>query len=497
MFVRHSGSAPIAVSFLLLVTSIAFAQAGRSSTESEGASPRTWTDATGQYRIVATMINYEHGQVHLRKADGQMATVPLSKLSQADQRWVRRELARTRAAGKQSPNERPEPSRTASGWPGWRGPMRDGKSPDTGLLKQWPPDGPELVWSVDTIGKGYSSVAVANDTVYITGDANHRLTLYAFDLDGRPRWQRDIDAAWTKSPPGSRSTPSIDGGNLYLVSGNGVVGCFDATNGRPKWQRNMREFGGSTPNWGYAESVLIYENLAVITPGGDNCIVALDKTNGRPVWTSQGFRAGAHYSSCYAFTHDGVPMIVNGTAEGIVCVEPRSGGMLWSNPFSARNTANCPTPVFGDGHVFWANGYGKGGVCLRLTADRGRVSAQQAWTTRDMVCHHGGYIIEDGHIYGNNGQGWACLDLPTGRQLWHERGVGKGSLCFADDMLYLFAESGGKMGLATCSPEGFEMRGSFSVAGSGPSWAHPVVIGGRLYIRYDTNLYCYDVRADR
>jgi outer membrane protein assembly factor BamB len=124
------------------------------------------------------------------------------------------------------------------------------------------------------------------------------------------------------------------------------------------------------------------------------------------------------------------------------------------------------------------------------------VAAEQAWTTSDMVCHHGGYIIHKGHVYGNNGSGWACLELQTGQQQWHERGVGKGSLCYADGMLYLFGESGGKVGLATCTPDGFEMRGSFSVAGNGPSWAHPVVIGGRLYIRYDTNLYCYKVRAD-
>jgi outer membrane protein assembly factor BamB len=257
----------------------------------------------------------------------------------------------------------------------------------------------------------------------------------------------------------------------------------------------MGEFGGQPPNWGYSESVLIHENLAIVTPGGNNCIVALDKSNGRPAWTSQGVRAAAQYSSCYACTHDGVPMIINGTAEGIVSVDPRSGRMLWSNPFSARNTANCPTPVYADGYVFWANGYGKGGICLKLTASGGRIAAQQAWTTRDMVCHHGGYVIHDGHIYGNNGSGWACLELQTGQQRWHERGVGKGSLCYADGMLYLFGESRGQVGLATCSPDGFEMRGSFSVEGEGPSWAHPVVIGGRLYIRYDTNLYCYHVEA--
>jgi outer membrane protein assembly factor BamB len=173
----------------------------------------------------------------------------------------------------------------------------------------------------------------------------------------------------------------------------------------------------------------------------------------------------------------------------------KNGEKLWSNPWSSHNTANCPTPAYADDHVFWANGYGKGGVCVRLRASGSKLSAQEAWTTRDMNCHHGGYVIHEGYIYGNAGNGWACLDLKTGDQKWHERGVGKGSLCWADGMLYLFGESGGKVGLATCSPEGMEMRGQFSVEGNGPSWAHPVVAGGRLYVRYDTHLYCFDVRG--
>jgi outer membrane protein assembly factor BamB len=144
--------------------------------------------------------------------------------------------------------------------------------------------------------------------------------------------------------------------------------------------------------------------------------------------------------------------------------------------------------------VFWANGYGKGGICLKL--GNGGAVATQVWTTGDMVSHHGGYIVHQGHIYGNNdNRGWSCLELTTGRTVWQARGVGKGSLCFADDMLYLFGEKGGRVGLATCSPTGLEMRGEFSVAGDGPSWAHPVVIGGRMYIRYADNLYCFDVRA--
>jgi outer membrane protein assembly factor BamB len=455
---------------------------------------RTWTDSTGKYRTEAAMVDYADGKVHLRLRNGRTVLVPRTRLSAADQRYLREELKRRRT---QPPPAEPSPTgpvTSAGDWPGWRGQRRDGKSSDTGLLKQWPATGPPLLWKIPGLGKGFSTVAVTGGTIYTSGDLGGQLMLLAYDLDGNPKWKMAHDAAWTKNHPGSRSTPVIDGDSLYIVSGHGKVGCYDAKSGQPKWTRHFREMGGSTPNWGYAESVLIVENLAVVTPGGENCIVALNKTNGQPVWSSKGFSAGAQYGSCIPALYQGVPMIVAGTHGGVVGVDARNGRALFSNPFSSGNTANCPDPAYADGHVFWANGYGKGGICLRLGATGGGVAAQQAWTTRDMVCHHGGYIIHEGHIYGNHSNGWACLDLKTGRPLWQDRGVGKGSLCYADGMLYLFSEDGGKAGLATCSPEGFELRGTFQVQGAGPSWAHPVVTGGRLYLRYDDNLYCFDVK---
>ena len=382
-------------------------------------------------------------------------------------------------------------------WPGWRGPLRDGKSPDTGLLKEWPAGGPGLLWQTGDIGRGFSSVAVSGGMVYLTGDVSGELVLSAFDLEGQSQWQKTVDSAWTRSHPGSRSTPVIDDGKLYLVSGPGLIGCYDAKTGDQLWTRRMREFGGRTPGWGYSESVLIYNDLAVVTPGGSNCIVALNKASGDTVWQSQGYRAPVQYCSCIAFTYDGVPMIVTGTRAGIVGVDARDGSLLWSNSWSANNTANCPTPAYSNGYVFWANGYGKGGICLKLNVKGGRVSAEAAWTTRDMVCHHGGYVIHEGYVYGNHGGGWACLELETGQRQWYAKGVRKGSLCFADGMLYLFGERRGAVGLATCSPDGMEMKGRFSVQGRGYSWAHPVVIGGRLYIRYGTNLYCYNVKAEQ
>jgi outer membrane protein assembly factor BamB len=233
----------------------------------------------------------------------------------------------------------------------------------------------------------------------------------------------------------------------------------------------------------------------VAKSGGEKCIVALDKLTGEIRWTSSGFYAGPEYSSCIAFDFEGQPLICTGTRSGLVCVDATNGKLLWSNDFCTNNTANCPTPVYSDGHVFWSNGYGKGSICMKLKTDGNTVTADVAWSNKEMVCQHGGYIVHRGHIFGNHNGGWSCLNLKTGEQLWDEEAVGKGSLCYADGMLYLFSETDGVAGLATCSPEGLEMKGQMQVEGSGRSWAHPVVIGGRLYLRYAGNLYCFDVRG--
>ena len=380
-------------------------------------------------------------------------------------------------------------------WPGWLGPNRDGKSPDTGLLKEWPAGGPKLLWKVDGIGVGFSSVAVAGGKVYITGDKGGKLMLFALDLEGTKLWEVEHGQA-RGGPDGSRASPVLDGQNLYLLNGHGLVGCFDAKTGKRKWSRAAEEFGGSPGGWGYAESVLIDGNRAIFKPGGKQCIAALDKKTGRTLWTSSGFSAGPEYGSCILVEFEGRRLIVTGTAAGLVCVDAANGRLLWSNKWSANNTANCPTPAYADGYVFWSNGYGKGGICMKLNRQGKRISADVAWTTRELVCHHGGYVIHEGYIYGNHEGGWTCLELATGKRMWFERAVGKGSLCFADGMLYLFGEDGGRAALATCSPDGLKTTGSVTVQGSGPSWAHPVVIGRRLYLRYDTNLYCFDVAAE-
>ncbi len=194
-----------------------------------------------------------------------------------------------------------------SEWPSWLGPNHDGKSLDTGLLKKWPAAGPKLLWTAENIGRGFSSVAVAGEKVFISGDRDGKLMIFAFDLDGKPLWKAECGQNFHD---GAQASPVIDSGNLYLLNGHGLIGCYDAASGEKKWSHEAKEFGGSAGGWGYAESVLIYKNLAIFKPGGKNCIVALDKTNGEPIWKSTGFKAGPEYGSCIAATFEGQSMII-------------------------------------------------------------------------------------------------------------------------------------------------------------------------------------------
>ena len=379
-------------------------------------------------------------------------------------------------------------------WTGWLGSNRDGKSDETGLLKSWPTNGPTLAWKAVGLGQGFSSATVAGGVIYSTGIKEGHLYLTALNRDGSPKWSKDVQTGFVNNYPGARSTPTYDNGNVYVETDLGTVGCYDAATGEKQWTRKLSEFGGRPPQWGFAESVLVAGDLAIVTPGGTNCIVALNRKTGATVWASGPF-AAAHYSSPIFVRYQGVEMIVNGTQGGLIAVDAKTGRTLWTNDFSAGNTANCPTPAFSDGYVFWANGYGKGGICLKLDVTDGKVTATEVWRTHDMVCHHGGYIIHDGYIYGNNGSGWVCLELKTGRKSWQEQAVGKGSLCYADGMLYLFGENGGRVGLGPAVPTAFKLTGEFAVKGKGPSWAHPVIADGRLFLRYDDCLYAYDLKA--
>jgi outer membrane protein assembly factor BamB len=375
---------------------------------------------------------------------------------------------------------------------------RDGKSSDKGLLKSWPEGGPKLLWKVEGIGNGYSSVAVADGAIYTTGQKgdDDTLVLTALSLDGKVKWTATVGPGFTSNHPGARSTPTWDSGRIYLESGKGLVGCWDARSGKRIWARKLSEFEGRAGPWGYSESVLIAGDMAIVTPGGEKVgLVALDKKTGKTIWKSKPFEE-ANYTSPLYVVHEKIPMVVVGTAGGLLAVSAKTGGTFWTNQFSYGNTANVTTPVYAGGLLYWSNGYGMGGICLKLKAASGKITASEAWTTSEMSCQVGGYVVVDGHIYGfGDNTGWLCLEMATGKRKWVNDDFAKGSICYADGMLYLYDEDGGNVALATASPKSMKITGRFSVEGDEHSWAPPVVVGGRLLLRYGDNLYAYDVKA--
>ncbi len=372
-------------------------------------------------------------------------------------------------------------------WPCWLGSNHDSKSLDKGLLKEWPEGGPKQLWKNSEVGAGFSSAAVAGGKIYVTGTVKGKGTLTALDGNGKVLWTADCGRQRGQSYPNS---PAVDGSNVYTLDANGLLIGHDAENGKKKWSREMREFGGGSHEHGYTESPLVFEDKVIFAPGGKNCIVAFDKNTGKDVWKSTGFADGIMYSSCIGFVFDGKPMIVDGTGGGLRCVNAKTGELLWKDR-SCVAPWSVPTPCFGEGCVIWANGYGKGGVCMKLNQDG---TAKQAWTSRDMECLTGNYVIDNGYIYASHGEASTCLDLKTGKKKWVERGAGGGYLCWADGMLYTLSK-GGDAGLCTCSPDGLKVTGRMRIAGDGAAQSMPVVTGGRLYLRHGSNLYCYDVKA--
>jgi outer membrane protein assembly factor BamB len=396
----------------------------------------------------------------------------------------------------------------AADWPQWRGPNRDGKSTETGLLKTWPAGGPRLIWTAKKIGFGFSTVSIKDDLIYTTGVFGADLKVTALGLDGQQKWQAVVGPDWTGGHAGSRGIPTIDGEALYLYSGVGRLGTFDRKTGDTLWTLDLvKTFGGRVPQWGFGESVLIDGDRLICTPGArDATLVALDKKTGKTIWTSKGLSDPAGYASPILFEVGGVRQVASLTARGLVGVEAETGRFLWRYDRPASRSANCSDPLFIDGRIFGASGYDHGGGLAQLTAKDGQVTATQLWETKQMVNHHGGMVVVDGYIYGNHQNGWSCLDVKDGRQAWFAQGVGKGSIAYADGMLYCLSERTGAIALVKAAPKGYEEAGRFNVPdGIDPSqtpgrvdrmyWAHPVVCGGRLYLRHGSSLYCYDIRA--
>ena len=387
-------------------------------------------------------------------------------------------------------------AQTPGEWPQWRGPNRDGISKETGLLKQWPANGPPLVWKATGAGQGYSTLSVANGRLYTMGLRGDREYVIAFELStGKQAWATASGAAYRNNRgDGPRGTPTVDGDRVYSLGGNGDLSSLDAKTGRIVWAMNvMQKFGGENPNWGVSESPLVIGEKLLITAGGPGAsIVALNKKDGSLIWKSQS--DGAGYSSGMPLQIGNITQVVFFTQRRALGLDLKDGKLLWEYPRAANDTANVATPIVRGNRVFISSDYGTGAGMVEIKADG---KAHEIYFTREMRNHHSSSVLIGDYLYGFSSSILTAMRFDTGEVAWRDRSVGKGSLVYADGNLYAFSENG-VVGLIEATPTGYHENGRFRIQqDSLPTWTHPVVAGGRLYLRDQDTIYAYDVREKR
>lgn len=393
------------------------------------------------------------------------------------------------------------PSRArADDWPQWRGPRRDGVSAETGLLRQWPTNGPVAVWVATGLGRGYSSVAVVGDRVYTMGDGPEASFVHALDgkAKGKKLWSTKVGNPGG-SYPGTRSTPTVDGDLLYALGQWGDLVCLRAADGKEIWRKSLKDdLGGKMMSgWGYSESVLVDGDKVICTPGGEQgTLAALDKKTGALLWRSKELTDRAAYASIIPVEIGGVRQYIQLTDASVAGVGT-DGRLLWRAP-RRGSTAVIPTPIYKDNHVFVTSGYGVGCNLFRIGVEGGKFSAQEVYASKEFENHHGGVVLVGDHLYGHSAKGgWICMEMKTGKLAWSNPGVGKGAVAAADGLLLCRSERGkGTLALVEATPDGYREHGRFDQPdrSTKESWPHPVVANGRLYIRDQDSLLCFDVR---
>ena len=425
----------------------------------------------------------------------------------------------------------------ADDWPQWQGPNRDAMSKEKGLLQEWPKDGPPLAWKNNKLGGGYSAPSIAAGRIYGMSNRGEEQVVWCLaEKDGSEIWAVPIAPAYrgqrmNQGEEGPGCTPTVDGDRLYVEGNGGEVACLQTSDGKIIWQKSLvRDFGGSPPTWAYRESPLVDGEKVIVTPGAAAAMmVALNKTNGETIWKSVlpaapppeagaapqggpggrrgrgGFGGGgAGYSSAIAIDFEGQRQYVQLTARALIGVSAADGKFLWRYDRPANSAGiNITTPLYHDGTVFASSAYGAGGGLVKLSKDGNAVKAEQIWFSQRMQNHHGGVILLGDALYGANGgnEGGAmvCLNFKTGDVLWNqrdERRAPKGSIAFADGRLYYLTETGTVL-LIEPNPKQYVEKGRFEhpERSSSPDWTHPVIANGKLYLRDQNALLCYDVKA--
>jgi len=397
----------------------------------------------------------------------------------------------------------------AADWPQWRGPTRDGISKETGLLKAWPADGPKLLWQVKDLGSGYSTPSIAGGRIYVMANSsNDEESVKALDVkDGKQVWSVRIGKVGNPGQrpnyPGARSTPTVDGTNIYALGSDGDLVCLEAASGKTIWAKNLRtDFGGKPGTWAYSESPLIDGDVLVCTPGGaDATVVALKKKSGEVVWKSDIGGGDAGYASIVVAEVGGVKEYVAYIASGLLGLQADNGKLLWRYDKTKGSMGmSIMTPVVADGLIY--SGAGRvGGGAVKIKAEGGTVKAEEAYFDTKLPTAIGGAVLIGDYLYGSGGQTLVCADFKTGQIKWSDKSAAPGALCYADQRLYLHGENGAVV-LLEATPEAYREHGRLTPPDSPAlanqmekTWAYPVIADGHLFVRNKEALWCYDIKA--
>jgi outer membrane protein assembly factor BamB len=398
----------------------------------------------------------------------------------------------------------------AADWPQWRGPQRNGISPETGLLREWPKEGPKLIWKITDAGSGYSTPAVVGERLYLLGNEGleNEFVAALSVKDGKRVWATRLgnvgNPKQNPSFPAARSTPTVEGGFLYALGSDGDLACLEISSGKVRWKKNLRtDFGGKPGEWAYSESPLIDGDTLLCTPGGSEAtLVALNKNTGEVIWKSalpEGDQAA--FASAIVVEAGGVKQYVQLLQKGLVGVDAKTGRFLWRYAKAvSRYGANIPTPLASDGYIYVGSA-GTGGGAVKLKLNGGSIETEQVYFESKLPTAIGGTVKVGDFLYGTTAQAMLCVDFRTGQVKWEERALGAASLCYAEGRLYLHGENG-EVALVEPSPESYREKGRFMPPDQPKhpnpmekAWAYPVVAHGRLYVRDHGSLWCYDVRA--
>jgi outer membrane protein assembly factor BamB len=394
-------------------------------------------------------------------------------------------------------------ARSAPGldWPHWQGPDYSGVSQETGLLKSWPRGGPKRLWLYDKAGAGYSAPAIVDGKFYTLGTRDGGESLLVLDaVTGNELWTAKLAGIFDNDRgDGPRGTPTVDGDRIYALTGDGTLACVSATTKKILWKVTMRQFGGSVPHWGYSESVTVDGDKVICTPGGSRgAVVALDKLTGKVKWQAKDFRDQAHYSSVVPARINGTDQYVQRSDRSVVGLDVDTGAVLWQTTFPGR-TAVAPTPIVRGNEVYVTAGYGAGSKMVRIEPGN-RVTT--VYENKVMKNHHGGVVLIGDYLYGHADPTWVCQNFKTGEAVWNYRDFGKGAIGAADGMLYCLDERSGAVALVEPSPGGWKEHGRFVLEpqstirpSSAGIWTHPIISHGRLYLRDQNYIYCYDVKG--